>query len=44
MPYKGIKTVVFKIVRNPNTPWPKRSSLTFNQTLDILTIEIYLMT
>jgi len=40
MPYKEINTVVSKIVENPHTPWSKPSSLTLNQALDILTIEI----
>jgi hypothetical protein len=44
MPYRGIKTVVFKILRNPGSPWSKHSSLTFSQAIDIVTIEIYLLT
>jgi len=43
MLYKGIKTVVFKIVGNPQNPWSKHISLTFNQALDILTTEIHLL-
>jgi len=44
MPYKGIKTVVFKIAGNPHTPLSISISLTFNQALDILLVEIHLKT
>jgi hypothetical protein len=44
MPYRETKTIVLRIVGNPHGAWSKRSFLTLNPALDILTIEIYKLT